>query len=131
MLWVLNAIAATSVDSCHEGVEWLAYFAHWEQPVALWVAVSQGQEDNRAQPELGEPEDLVGRGWIEALPTLTRQLRELERDGLVTRTQYNEIPPRVECDITDTAHTLIPILEHIAAWTTSHGQTLVGSVTQG
>lgn len=52
--------------------------------------------------------------------TLTRQLRELERDGLVTRTQFNEIPPRVEYDITDTAHTLIPVLEVIAAWTTSH-----------
>ena len=62
--------------------------------------------------------------------TLTRQLRELERDGLVTRTQYNEIPPRVEYDITDTAHTLIPVLEHIATWTTSHGKTLVASGTQ-
>jgi len=88
--------------------------------------VSQWQKHDRAQPELGEPEDLVGRGWTEALPTLTRQLRELERDGLVTRTQYNEIPPRVEYDITDTANTLIPVLEHIATWTTSHGKTLNG-----
>ncbi len=56
--------------------------------------------------------------------TLTRQLRELERDGLVTRTQYNEIPPRVEYDITETAHTLIPVLESIAEWTTTHGRQL-------
>ena len=56
--------------------------------------------------------------------TLTRQLRDLERDGLVTRTQYNEIPPRVEYDITDTAHTLLPVLEAIAGWTTSHGRLL-------
>ena len=56
--------------------------------------------------------------------TLTRQLRELERDGLVTRTQFNEIPPRVEYDITDTAHTLLPVLEAIATWTTSRGHKL-------
>lgn len=56
--------------------------------------------------------------------TLTRQLRELERDGLLTRTQFNEIPPRVEYDITDTAHTLIPVLETIATWTSNHGQAL-------
>ena len=56
--------------------------------------------------------------------TLTRQLRELERDGLVTRTQFNEIPPRVEYDVTETAVTLIPVLETIAEWTTSHSTTL-------
>ena len=54
--------------------------------------------------------------------TLTRQLRELERDGLVTRTQFNEIPPRVEYDITDTAHTLLPVLETIASWTNLHAK---------
>ncbi len=59
--------------------------------------------------------------------TLTRQLRELERDGLVTRTQFNEIPPRVEYDITDTAHTLLPVLESIATWTAKHGKTLAAS----
>ncbi len=59
--------------------------------------------------------------------TLTRQLRELERDGLVTRTQFNEIPPRVEYDITDTAHTLLPVIEAIAGWTTSHGKKLAVS----
>ncbi len=59
--------------------------------------------------------------------TLTRQLRELERDGLITRTQYNEIPPRVEYDITDTAHTLLPVLETIAMWTSEHGNNFVAS----
>ena len=59
--------------------------------------------------------------------TLTRQLRELERDGLVTRTQFNEIPPRVEYDITDTAHTLIPVIEAIAEWTGKHAKNLTGA----
>lgn len=59
--------------------------------------------------------------------TLTRQLRELERDGLVTRTQFNEIPPRVEYDITDTAHTLLPVIEAIAEWTSTHANNLNGA----
>ncbi len=55
---------------------------------------------------------------------LSLTLKELERDGLVTRTQFNEIPPRVEYDVTETAVTLIPVLETIAEWTTSHSTTL-------
>jgi DNA-binding HxlR family transcriptional regulator len=48
--------------------------------------------------------------------TLTRQLRDLERDGLITRTQYNEIPPRVEYEATHAAATLKPVLKTIAEW---------------
>lgn len=48
--------------------------------------------------------------------TLTRQLRELERDGLVTRTQYNEIPPRVEYEATELSATLVPVIETISEW---------------
>jgi DNA-binding HxlR family transcriptional regulator len=52
--------------------------------------------------------------------TLTRQLRELERDGLVNRTQYNEIPPRVEYAATEMSATLGPVLETIAEWVHTH-----------
>jgi len=52
--------------------------------------------------------------------TLTRQLRELERDGFVTRTQYNEIPPRVEYEATDLLDTLVPVLDTIAEWVHHH-----------
>lgn len=52
--------------------------------------------------------------------TLTRQLRELERDGLVERTQYNEIPPRVEYEATELSATLGPVLETIAEWVHTH-----------
>lgn len=44
---------------------------------------------------------------------LTMQLRELESDGLVRRTIYAEIPPRVEYEITDEAMRLKPVFEAI------------------
>lgn len=47
---------------------------------------------------------------------LTAQLRELEADGLVRRTVYPEIPPRVEYAITDEALRLRPVFESILAW---------------
>ena len=47
---------------------------------------------------------------------LTRQLRELEADGLVHREVYREVPPRVEYSLTDMGASLIPILKQMQAW---------------
>jgi DNA-binding HxlR family transcriptional regulator len=47
---------------------------------------------------------------------LTLQLRELERDGLVTRTVYPEVPPRVEYSATETARRLEPVLRGLGQW---------------
>ena len=47
---------------------------------------------------------------------LTRTVRALERDGLVTRTIYPEIPPRVEYELTDLGNTLIPPVLSLAEW---------------
>jgi DNA-binding HxlR family transcriptional regulator len=47
---------------------------------------------------------------------LTAQLRELESDGLVRRTLYPEIPPRVEYELTDRAGRLRPVFEALLAF---------------
>jgi len=47
---------------------------------------------------------------------LTAQLRELERDGLVRRTVYPEVPPRVEYELTEDARRLEPVFEAILTW---------------
>lgn len=47
---------------------------------------------------------------------LTRQLRELEQDGLITRTILSERPSHVEYSLTDAAGQLIPILEQVKQW---------------
>ncbi len=47
---------------------------------------------------------------------LTRQLRSLEDDRIVHRQIYPEVPPRVECSITEFGRTLEPILTALQAW---------------
>lgn len=47
---------------------------------------------------------------------LTAALRNLEAWGLITRTQYNEIPPRVEYAPTDKGKSLLPICYEIIKW---------------
>lgn len=47
---------------------------------------------------------------------LTLQLRELEQDGLITRTVYPEVPPRVEYEMTDLGRSLMPILTAMRNW---------------
>lgn len=47
---------------------------------------------------------------------LTQHLRELETDGLITRTIYPEMPPRVEYALTKLGSSLQPILEQLNNW---------------
>ncbi len=47
---------------------------------------------------------------------LSLQLRQLEKDGFVSRKVYPEVPPRVEYALTAHGRTLLPLLEEIAAW---------------
>ena len=48
---------------------------------------------------------------------LTQQLRELERDGILNRKQYMEIPPKVVYSMTELGNTLIPIFKELEKWT--------------
>ncbi len=47
---------------------------------------------------------------------LAATLKELINDGLVTRRQYDEIPPRVEYSLTDRGLSVVPILQSICKW---------------
>ncbi len=47
---------------------------------------------------------------------LTTQLRELEADGVLVRTVYPEVPPRVEYGLTALGQELIPVLESLHMW---------------
>lgn len=47
---------------------------------------------------------------------LTQQLRELERDGLVHREVYPQVPPKVEYSLTEKGHSVMPILNQMCEW---------------
>lgn len=47
---------------------------------------------------------------------LSQQLRELEKDGLISRTIFQEIPPRVEYNLSDECKSLLPALKKIYDW---------------
>ena len=77
----------------------------WEVMVIYWLMRGE-RRFNQLQRELGP---ITHR-------TLTRQLRELERDGLVTRQDYRETPPRVDYRLTPRGRSLEPILMAMDDW---------------
>lgn len=51
---------------------------------------------------------------------LSSQLKELEIDGVVVRTEYPQIPPKVEYRLSDRGLTLIPVLNEMCEWGAMH-----------
>jgi DNA-binding HxlR family transcriptional regulator len=47
---------------------------------------------------------------------LTKQLKELERDEMLTRRIYTEIPPRVEYSLTERGKSIMPVLTAMSEW---------------
>ena len=48
--------------------------------------------------------------------SLTKQLRELEADGFITRHDFQEVPPRVEYQLTDLGKNFITVLDFMKEW---------------
>ena len=57
---------------------------------------------------------------------LTKALRELEEDGLLSREQFNEIPPRVEYSLTPMGRDLLPVFYAIMNWGFKYDKELYG-----
>ena len=61
---------------------------------------------------------------------LTQQLRELERDGLVNRKVYPQVPPKVEYSLSVFGETLKPVLDVIAEWGVENHNHIVKVIKQ-
>lgn len=51
---------------------------------------------------------------------LTQQLRELERDGIINRKQYLQIPPKVVYSMSELGLSIIPIFKRLEEWNTNN-----------
>ena len=51
---------------------------------------------------------------------LTKQLRELEQDGVIQRKVYTQVPPKVEYSLTPLGMTVIPLLNALCDWAIEH-----------
>lgn len=94
-------------------------FSRWTTPI-LWQLHSHGRQ------RFNDLRDLVG--GITA-KVLTQRLRQLERDGLVARTTYPEIPPRVEYEITDLGRSLASVFASLVNWSDEHLDHVLGART--
>ena len=62
---------------------------------------------------------------------LTRQLRELEGDGIVARKVYAEVPPKVEYSLSEFGLTLKPLLRDLQRWGSVSLETIVRNRSRG
>jgi len=60
------------------------------------------------------------RGVDISQKVLTQQLKELEKDGIVRRQVYAEVPPRVEYSLSAYGQTLQPVLDALYSWGREH-----------
>jgi len=85
----------------------------WAVPILFVLTRSEVPVRFRAlQRALGKPSQ----------KELTRHLRELERFGLIARTVYPEVPPRVEYVLTALGRSLQPALQGLAVWGEEHAR---------
>ena len=59
---------------------------------------------------------MIISGVLYIINVLSRQLKELEADGLVIPTEYMQIPPKVGYKLSEKGKTLLPILEAMRGW---------------
>ncbi len=88
----------------------------WKLLVIYWLLQGE-QRFNALQRHLG---GITHR-------TLTRQLREMERDGLVERRDYDETPPRVDYRLTARGKSLQPVLQAMDDWAVRNGAAVRGA----
>jgi DNA-binding HxlR family transcriptional regulator len=81
-------------------------FSRWTTPI-LWTLNMHGRQ---------RFVELERRITAITPKVLTQRLRQLERDGMIVRTYYPEVPPRVEYEISDLGRSLAPLFANLADW---------------
>lgn len=85
-------------------------FSRWTTPI-LWTLNESGRL------RFVELERRIG---TISPKVLTQRLKQLERDGLVVRHYYAEVPPRAEYEISELGRSLAPLFATLATWTATN-----------
>ncbi len=80
------------------------------KPLILWLLTGETMRFNELQKSIS--------GITQKM--LTQQLRQLEADGLIKRTVFPQVPPKVEYSITEYGNTLNPIFRSMNKWGKIH-----------
>lgn len=83
----------------------------WRLVIMYWLVECETMRFNELKRKIGRITD----------KTLSRQLKDLEADGLVVRTEYPQIPPKVEYRLTEKGKSLYPLMEAMCEWGLEHG----------
>ncbi|CAM3544717.1 MULTISPECIES: winged helix-turn-helix transcriptional regulator [Paenibacillus] len=78
--------------------------------ILYWLAENKVMRHNELKPSIGSI----------SFKTLSIMLKELEEDGLIVRTEYPQVPPKVEYTLSERGHSLIPVLYMMCEWGENH-----------
>ena len=81
-------------------------FSRWTTPI-LWTLNEYGRQ---------RFVELERRITAISPKVLTQRLRQLERDGMLRREYFAEVPPRVEYEVTPLGQSLAPLFAHLTEW---------------
>ena len=102
--------SAVTGRTCTVGPAVDLVFSRWTTPILLAL-------NEQGPMRYGELRARVGTITAKVL---TERLRRMERDGLVRRHYYAEMPPRAEYEITDLGRSLGPVFATLATWSAEH-----------
>lgn len=85
----------------------------WRLVIMYWLVECETIRFNELKRKVGRITD----------KTLSSQLKDMEADGLIVRTVYPQIPPKVEYRLSDKGKSLYPLMEAMCAWGREHGTT--------
>lgn len=78
----------------------------WKLEILYYIGIEDVHRFGSLRRHLGEITE----------SSLTKQLRELEADGFINRHDYQEVPPRVEYNLTELGKSFISVLNYMKAW---------------
>ena len=82
----------------------------WKMHILFWLWKKEAMRYSEIKRELGKVTHKM----------LSTQLKELERDGLLIRREYPQVPPKVEYSLTEKGQSIMPILQEICKWGHEH-----------